>query len=190
MMGPDPIMGAAQAMGPDALTKAGQSAPRPSHGSGADQARSFMDELRAEAAGPVETRPQPVEVQATPEMRPPVSTSEVAAIDPPQACTEVEMSIQRMLEPGPLREGINGRMHDVRDQWGRLEKARVELGEAVREGRLDQMSPEYGRIRESLAMATLRLQVRAQEAHFGVELISKLVENATGGIRTILQTQA
>ncbi len=190
MMGPNGIQGPGQGLPPDLLNKVAGPGSSPSGASGADRARAFMDDFRSQAAGPAEATPGTVEVQPVAETRPPVATVEVTAVDPPRQCAEVEMSIQRMLEPGPVRDGINGRMHGLKEGWNQLEQARTELSEAVRDGRLDQMSPEYGRIRENMGMATLRLQVRAQEAHFGVELLSKLVENATGGVRTILQTQA
>ncbi len=119
MIDPNGIIGPGGGGLPAGTDAAGISGPRAGGMSGADGARAFMDALRADAAGAIEPSPQapPPSTDVSPvgETTPPLATGDVAAVDPPTRCAEVELAVERLLEPGVVRDGINGRMQGVRD---------------------------------------------------------------------------
>jgi len=98
-----------------------------------------------------------------------------------------------MTEPASASEPVRGafsRLADSLDQLHEIQKQQNNLFERIDRGELDPSSPEVRRVERKITTEMMNLQITVQHANFGVELMSKVVEHGTSGMRTVLQTQA
>lgn len=123
-------------------------------------------------------------------------------VQPPQAPPQVEQ-VERVEtaaapEPGvePLEDapaGIRGAFELLDRAWKRYQKISNELAELHKKAARGEIQPDDPELafREAELMNELfTVQMLVQRGQFGVELMSKVVEHGTGGMRTVLQTQA
>lgn len=89
----------------------------------------------------------------------------------------------------PMR-GAFSRLAESLDQLRRIQQQQDKLYERIDRGELDPASPEVRMVERRITSEMMNLQITVQQANFGVELISKVVEHGTSGMRTVLQTQA
>ena len=95
--------------------------------------------------------------------------------------------------PAETPEPMRGAFERLQDSLGQLREIRAEqdlLYERIDRGELDPASPEVRRTERRITTEMMNLQITVQHANFGVELMSKVVEHGTSGMRTVLQTQA
>ncbi|MCA9310251.1 MAG: hypothetical protein KDA21_03540 [Phycisphaerales bacterium] len=93
-------------------------------------------------------------------------------------------------EKGEMLTGAFDRLNLALVKLKDVEQRQAELYARIDRGELSPGSPEVRRAERRITTELMNLQISVQQANFGVELVSKVVEHGASGMRTVLQTQA
>jgi hypothetical protein len=90
----------------------------------------------------------------------------------------------------PDKQDLFGRFEKVRKDFDSFVQRSSELDKMVADGKLKSDDPKVVQARRAEMREMLHLQTEMQSASVQVEIASKVVEHATSGLKTVLQTQA
>lgn len=115
---------------------------------------------------------QPTPIDAAPETAPVEKAEPVDSMD------------------GPSMRGAMNQLDRAREVVLEIRQRSREIDAMVNEGQLALDSPEYTAAVKSLNAMMLEAQMVVGDAQIQIEFMSKLVDHGTGGVKTLLQTQA